>query len=154
MKTLVDFVNSTTYDVLLENVKLRINIEIDDNIPDVVWGFSIKELNLANVTVDDLKSLIELHTDSISAYVEIKLKKYSDDIEQEYPEGYEPEEENDEIVNLPFYKNFLIIYLAEYWILKENPKEIENYVRALRIPYAKKYAKEITVIYNDINSSK
>ncbi|OXG02725.1 hypothetical protein B0A63_02420 [Flavobacterium johnsoniae UW101] len=93
--------------------------------------------------------------DSISVYVEVKLRKYADDTEQEYPKGYNLEkEEDDKVVNLPFYKNFLIGYLLEYWILKENPLEIEKYVRAIRIPNAKKYAKEITVIYNDINSLK
>jgi hypothetical protein len=154
METLVDLVNSTNYNVLLENVRSRIEIEINDDIPPVVWNFSIKGLSLADVKTDELKSLIELHTDSISAYVEVKLRKYSDDTEQEYPKGYEVEKEDDKVVNLPFYKNFLIGYLLEYWILKENPLEIEKYVRAIRIPNAKKYAKEITVIYNDINSLK
>jgi len=47
---------------------------------------------------------------------------------------------------------FLIGYLIEYWILKENPREIENYVRAIRIPNAKKYAKELLKMYFKINS--
>lgn len=154
METLVDLINSTNYNGLLENVKSRIEIEIDDDIPYVVWDFSIKGLNLAGIKADDLKSLIELHMDSISAYVEVKLSKYADDTEQEYPEGYEPEKEDNKVVGLPFYKNFLIGYLIEYWILKESPLDIEKYIRAIRIPNAKKYAKEISNIYNEISSSK
>lgn len=151
MDTLIDLVNSADYNALLEKVKAKIDIEIDNN--GVIGNYYFTRLNSANIKAKDLKAFIEVNADEISSFVEMKLRKYADDKEEEYPEGYEPDDEKDNnIVILPFNKSFLIGYLIEYWILKENPREIENYVRAIRIPNANKYAKELLKMYSKINS--
>lgn len=155
MKTLIDLVNSTNYNGLIESIRIKTNIEIDNKTPVTVPNYYLERLRHANIKPDHLKTLIDTSGNEIISFVDIKLRKYANDKKQEYPKGYKPEQEDDhKIVYLPFSKNFLIGYLLEYWILKESPLEIEKYVRAVRIPNAKKYAKEITAIYNDINSSK
>lgn len=49
-----------------------------------------------------------------------------------------------------FYQNFLNIYLIELHFLESDPAGLEEYLKAIRIPGAVKYASQIEKIYKSV----
>ncbi|PHN31629.1 hypothetical protein AO242_15000 [Pseudomonas sp. ICMP 561] len=66
-------------------------------------------------------------------------------------EGKHSEDEDDVLLEtLPFYKNFLNIYLIELHLLKTKPEMLDSYLKKIRIPNAKQYAKQLRSVYESI----
>ncbi|PIB58585.1 hypothetical protein AOA60_19360 [Pseudomonas sp. 2822-17] len=60
----------------------------------------------------------------------------------------EGNQDEDKIVKtLPFYKNFLIIYLLELFFLENAPEQLDAYLKGIRIPNSKKYKEQLVKIH-------
>ena len=81
-------------------------------------------------------------------------KKMQFDFEEddEYPEGEEISDDDKPhtIEELPYYKNFLVSFLIEYYLLKEQPTELGKYLKRIHTAHATKYEKELCNIWKEV----
>lgn len=142
------WVNSVAYDDLLENIYEKLQITVNpESQPDVVWQLDVKKFNLAELNIDDI-SVVAKSNELVVGYVKEKLR--SSEINPNEQEGGDPEDEDDDIEVHAFYKSFLNLYLIELHFLKFNPAGLEKYLKLIRIPFAKKYAAQISKIYRKL----
>ena len=125
MDNINEFINGENYEFLLKNVQTISNIEIDDNVPFALLDYDNERLKAAQVKIDDLESLLNTNMKEASYFVEKKMQ-YNFDEDDEYPEGEEISDDDKPhtIEELPYYKNFLVSFLIEYYLLKEQPTEL------------------------------
>jgi len=142
------WVNSVEYENLLRSVceKLQVNVNRESQ-PNVIWQLDIKKLNLAELDIDDISAVAENH-ELVAGYVKEKLG--SSEINSDEQEGGDSEDDDDEVEVHAFYKNFLNLYLIELHILEFDPVGLERYLKLIRIPFAKKYAAQISKIYREL----
>lgn len=151
MDNINEFINGEIYEVLLKNVQTISNIEIDDNVPFALLDYDNERLKAAQVKIDDLESLLNTNMKEASYFVEKKMQ-YSFDEDDEYPEGEEISDDDKPhtIDELPYYKNFLVSFLIEYYLLKEQPTELGKYLKRTHIAQATKYEKELCNIWKEV----
>ena len=151
MDNINEFINGEIYEVLLKNVQTISNIEIDDNVPFALLDYDNERLKAAQVKIDDLESLLNTNMKEASYFVEKKMQ-YNFDEDDEYPEGEEISDDDKPhtIDELPYYKNFLVAFLIEYYLLKEQPTELGKYLKRTHIAQATKYEKELCNIWKEV----
>ncbi|EGQ19134.1 hypothetical protein [Prevotella pallens] len=151
MDNINEFINGEIYEVLLKNVQTISNIEIDDNVPFALLDYDNERLKAAQVKIDDLESLLNTNMKEASYFVEKKMQ-YNFDEDDEYPEGEEISDDDKPhtIDELPYYKNFLVSFLIEYYLLKEQPTELGKYLKRTHIAQATKYEKELCNIWKEV----
>ena len=151
MDNINEFINGEIYEVLLKNVQTISNIEIDDNVPFALLDYDNERLKAAQVKIDDLESLLNTNMKEASYFVEKKMQ-YNFDEDDEYPEGEEISDDDKPhtIDELPYYKNFLVSFLIEYYFLKEQPTELGKYLKRTHIAQATKYEKELCNIWKEV----
>jgi len=151
MDNINEFINGEIYEVLLKNVQTICNIEIDDNVPFALLDYDNERLKAAQVKIDDLESLLNTNMKEASYFVEKKMQ-YNFDEDDEYPEGEEISDDDKPhtIDELPYYKNFLVSFLIEYYLLKEQPTELGKYLKRTHIAHATKYEKELRNIWKEV----
>lgn len=110
-----------------------------------------ERLKAAQVKIDDLESLLNTNMKEASYFVEKKMQ-YNFDEDDEYPEGEEISDDDKPhtIDELPYYKNFLVSFLIEYYLLKEQPTELGKYLKRTHIAQATKYEKELCNIWKEV----
>jgi len=141
------WVNSVEYENLLRSVCEKLQVDVNcESQPDVIWQLDIKKLNLAELDIDDISAVAENH-ELVAGYVKEKLG--SSEINSDEQEGGDSEDD-DEVEVHAFYKNFLNLYLIELHILEFDPVGLERYLKLIRIPFAKKYAAQISKIYREL----
>lgn len=142
------WVNSVEYENLLRSVCEKLQVDVNcESQPDVIWQLDIKKLNLAELDIDDISAVAENH-ELVAGYVKEKLG--SSEINSDEQEGGDSEDDDDEVEVHAFYKNFLNLYLIELHILEFDPVGLERYLKLIRIPFAKKYAAQISKIYREL----
>ena len=151
MDNINEFINEENYELLLKNVQTISNIEIDDNVPFALLDYDNERLKAAQVKIDDLESLLNTNMKEASYFVEKKMQ-YNFDEDDEYPEGEEISDDDKPhtIEELPYYKNFLVSFLIEYYLLKEQPTELGKYLKRTHIAQATKYEKELCNIWKEV----
>lgn len=151
MDNINEFINGENYGLLLKNVQTISNIEIDDNVPFALLDYDNERLKAAQVKIDDLESLLNTNMKEASYFVEKKMQ-YNFDEDDEYPEGEEISDDDKPhtIDELPYYKNFLVSFLIEYYLLKEQPTELGKYLKRTHIAQATKYEKELCNIWKEV----
>lgn len=151
MDNINEFINGENYELLLKNVQTICNIEIDDNVPFALLDYDNERLKAAQVKIDDLESLLNTNMKEASYFVEKKMQ-YNFDEDDEYPEGEEISDDDKPhtIDELPYYKNFLVSFLIEYYLLKEQPTELGKYLKRTHIAQATKYEKELCNIWKEV----
>ena len=151
MDNINEFINGENYELLLKNVQTISNIEIDDNVPFALLDYDNERLKAAQVKIDDLESLLNTNMKEASYFVEKKMQ-YNFDEDDEYPEGEEISDDDKPhtIDELPYYKNFLVSFLIEYYLLKEQPTELGKYLKRTHIAHATKYEKELRNIWKEV----
>lgn len=151
MDNINEFINGENYEFLLKNVQTISNIEIDDNVPFALLDYDNERLKAAQVKIDDLESLLNTNMKEASYFVEKKMQ-YNFDEDDEYPEGEEISDDDKPhtIDELPYYKNFLVSFLIEYYLLKEQPTELGKYLKRTHIAQATKYEKELCNIWKEV----
>ena len=143
-----DFVKSESYINLLNKTILTLQLDFSDEEPSSqMFNIEADSINKSNIGLDKLLTLCVEDVDKLIRYVELKLLNIEDDVD----EYNEDEEDKDVLIEeQPFNKTFLIGYLIEFFFLKNDPKGIDNYLKAIRIPGYKKYAAELKDIYGQL----
>lgn len=151
MDNINEFINGENYGLLLKNVQTISNIEIDDNVPFALLDYDNERLKAAQVKIDDLESLLNTNMKETLCFV-VKKMQYNFDEDDEYPEGEEISDDDKPhtIEELPYYKNFLVSFLIEYYLLKEQPTELGKYLKRTHIAQATKYEKELRNIWEEV----
>lgn len=143
-----DFVKSENYINLLNKTILTLQLDFSDEEPSSqMFNIEADSINKSNIGLDKLLTLCVEDVDKLIKYVELKLLNIEDDVD----EYNEDEEDKDVLIEeQPFNKTFLIGYLIEFFFLKNDPKGLDGYLKALRIPGYKKYAAELKDIYGQL----
>lgn len=151
MDNINEFINGENYELLLKNVQTISNIEIDDNVPFALLDYDNERLKAAQVTIEELEYLFSSNMKETLCFV-VKKMQYNFDEDDEYPEGEEISDDDKPhtIEELPYYKNFLVAFLIEYYILKEQPTELGKYLKRTHIAQATKYEKELRNIWEEV----
>ena len=149
MDNINGFINGENYELLLKNVQTICNIEIDDNVPFALLDYDNERLKAAQVTIEELESLFSSNMKETLCFV-VKKMQYNFDEDDEYPEGEEilDDDKPHTIEELPYYKNFLVAFLIEYYLLKEQPTKLGKYLKRIYIAHATKYEKELRNIWD------
>lgn len=145
------FINGKSYELLLRNILQKRNIEIESNIPFVLLDYDKEQLKAAQIEVENLETLLISNMTEIVSFVERKMS-YDFEDEEEYPKGEElsDDEKSKRITELPYYKNFLVAFLIEYYLLKEHPTALCGYLKRIHIANATKYERELKAIWQDV----
>lgn len=151
MDNINEFINGENYELLLKNVQTISNIEIDDNVPFALLDYDNERLKVAQVKIEELEYLFNSNMKETLCFV-VKKMQYNFDEDDEYPEGEEilDDDKPHTIDELPYYKNFLVSFLIEYYLLKEQPTELGKYLKRTHIAQATKYEKELCNIWKEV----
>lgn len=151
MDNINGFINGENYEFLLKNVQTICNIEIDDNVPFALLDYDNERLKAAQVKIEELEYLFSSNMKETLCFV-LKKMQYNFDEDDEYPEGEEilDDDKPHTIEELPYYKNFLVSFLIEYYLLKEQPTELGKYLKRTHIAQATKYEKELCNIWKEV----
>ena len=151
MDNINGFINGENYELLLKNVQTICNIEIDDNVPFALLDYDNERLKAAQVTIEELEYLFSSNMKE-TLYFVVKKMQYNFDEDDEYPEGEEVSDDDKPhtIDELPYYKNFLVAFLIEYYFLKEQPTKLGKYLKRIYIAHATKYEKELRNIWKEV----
>lgn len=151
MDNINEFINGENYELLLKNVQTICNIEIDDNVPFALLDYDNERLKAAQVKIEELEYLFNSNMKETLCFV-VKKMQYNFDEDDEYPEGEEilDDDKPHTIEELPYYKNFLVAFLIEYYFLKEQPTKLGEYLKRIYIAHATKYEKELRNIWKEV----
>ncbi|MCC6287217.1 MAG: hypothetical protein IT249_04975 [Chitinophagaceae bacterium] len=152
MEGVKKLINSKYYGILLNKVKEVTKITINDSDPPfALLNYDMGRLKAAKVNAEVLERLLEEHMDSVLKFSVLKIG-YRFDEEEDFPPGEELDDDDKPktIEVLPYYKDFLVTALVEFYLLKDKPSELNPYLKATRIPHAKKYEKQLKDIYSKI----
>lgn len=151
MDNINEFINGENYELLLKNVQTISNIEIDDNVPFALLDYDNERLKAAQVKIDDLEFLLGSNMNQAMTFIDKKMQ-FDFEEDDEYPEGEEilDDDKPHTIEELPYYKNFLVSFLIEYYLLKEQPTELGKYLKRTHIAQATKYEKELHNIWKEV----
>ena len=151
MDNINEFINGENYELLLKNVQTICNIEIDDTVPFALLDYDNERLKAAQVKIDDLEFLLGSNMNEAMTFIDKKMQfDFEDD--DKYPEGEEvlDDDKPHNIEELPYYKNFLVAFLIEYYFLKEQPTKLGKYLKRTHIAHATKYEKELRNIWKEV----
>ncbi|MBF1489511.1 hypothetical protein [Prevotella pallens] len=151
MDNINEFINGENYEFLLKNVQTISNIEIDDNVPFALLDYDNERLKAAQVKIDDLEFLLGSNMNEAMTFIDKKMQ-FDFEEDDEYPEGEEilDDDKPHTIEELPYYKNFLVAFLIEYYFLKEQPTKLGKYLKRTHIAQATKYEKELRNIWEEV----
>ncbi|MBF1451345.1 MULTISPECIES: hypothetical protein [Prevotella] len=151
MDNINEFINGENYELLLKNVQTISNIEIDDNVPFALLDYDNERLKAAQVKIDDLEFLLGSNMNQAMTFIDKKMQ-FDFEEDDEYSEGEEVSDDDKPhtIDELPYYKNFLVAFLIEYYFLKEQPTELGKYLKRTHIAHATKYEKELRNIWKEV----
>lgn len=148
-KQVRDWVESDIYDRLLRSVVRILNFNVnDEDVSDVLLKYDAMKFNAAEVQPFELSNIAE-DADGFCRYISKKLKIIQGTENEQ--EGKHQEDEDDVVLAVnPFYRNFLNIYLLEFYILKNKPEDLDGYLKSIRIPNSKKYASQLRVAFKSM----
>lgn len=135
---------SDHYQAMLLAVQEQLNLDINESQPsDILFQHDANKINIAKVDIDALEQLLEHRKVGLVPFVRAKLSTLMSTAHEQ-----EGNQDEDKIVKtLPFYKNFLIIYLLELFFLENAPEQLDAYLKGIRIPNSKKYKEQLVKIH-------
>ncbi|WP_416776952.1 hypothetical protein ACNFJN_19245 [Xenorhabdus budapestensis] len=141
------FIESTSYISLLNEIILSLKLNVNnENPPSQVFNIDANSINKSNIGLNELEKTCSTDINKIVKYVGVKLSCIKNDTDE-----YNDNDNKDILIEkMPFYKTFLIGYLIEYFILKNFPDKLDNYLKSLRMQKYKKYSLELKNIYNGL----
>lgn len=150
MNKINEFINSGLYETFLKAVQER-NVEIDNIVPFSLLDYDRERLVAARIEIEDLKALLSTNMEEATSFVKSKMQLDFDE-EDEYPVGEEViDDEKPRTINeLPYYKNFLVAFLIEYYLLKIQPKELGKCLKRIRIAHASKYEDRLKELWKNV----
>lgn len=142
-------INSSQYQSIVDNIQRRIKLKILSEYRDTAARRDEQKMKLANLSGEEIMKVLETDKDDFIQFSLCKMQRFENvKIDEEYPIWEKPEQEDDNETILGYSKGFLLLYLIEYYLLKNNPSELEPYLKAIRIPNARKYKNELKEIYS------
>ncbi|WP_318574105.1 hypothetical protein [Providencia stuartii] len=137
------FVKTDSYINLMNFVIVGLNIVLNKNEPSSqLFNIYANNVNKANITINELEQVCA-DKYKIMKFIELYFSEITDDEKDE-------DEDNVTIEVVPFYSNFLIGYLVDYYILKNRQNDLEGYLQKRKIANYKKFANELRTIYSKI----
>ena len=155
-KELRSLYDSALYGRLLAEVQSNLKLDISDSIPEIIYTYDIRDIQAANISTSEILHTIETDFERIKNFVVAKMRALKGEVEEQEYSPDEPPDKDDKpgaSIKLPYYRNFLIIYFIEYLILRDRPESLVNYLKAIRIPNAAKYGKQLKEIYKNSGRS-
>ncbi|WP_458047777.1 hypothetical protein [Providencia stuartii] len=135
------FVKTDSYINLMNFVIAGLNIVLNKNEPSSqLFNIYANNVNKANITINELEQVCA-DKYKIMKFIELYFSEITDD---------EKDEDNVTIEVVPFYSNFLIGYLVDYYMLKNRQNDLEGYLQKRKIVNYKKFANELRTIYSKI----
>lgn len=154
LENLKDLIKSENYVWILEEIKNKLNKKVEDKSPEYsILIYDDKALKAAKLEIEDIFKIINEDKEKILEYIIKTIQFFKNEkFEEEYPEGEELEEDEKSVLIevRPAPRNFLIGSVIDFYLLKNNFKYLEIYLKLIRMPQAKKYAKQLRKIYDEI----
>ena len=147
----IKLVESKVYRNYLILIEKKVGLKILDKYRDNTAKRDADKMSKAEVNAIALKSILENDKSIFTEFVFSKIRKFDKlELKEDYPlQSLEQEDNNEQI--LGYAKGFVLQYLIEYHLLKYNSEKLELYNLSCRIPQAKKYAKQLIEIYNEVS---
>ncbi len=124
------------YQSIVDSIKKATNIKIHEDYNDILASMDSKRFALSGLSYGEIMESLKDEF-SLLIYSINKFKNIQKDIEQD---GYQP---STLIKSHSYAQGFLLANLMEFEIAKRGHKELEQYLKASRIPHWKNYAKEV-----------
>ena len=134
------FVNSTIYNNMVQVIINETKIKFFEDICDWERKVIYNVLNNLNVTIEELRSLLEKDYEKIIKYSIEIIKK----VKEEKPQYFVPE-------GVVFLKCFMFFNIFEYYLFKNNPEKLLDFFEKRDIYPVSEYEEEKRKIYNKIN---
>lgn len=133
------WVESSRYSSLLDYVKNELSFNVgDEPVSEILYKHDVNKLVLAGMSIQELSEAASRNVD-FCKYLAAKVSIIK---------GTENEQEgggqDDKVLNeLPFYRNFLNLYLIEFYVLSNRPGFLDVYLKSIRIPNSRKYSVQL-----------
>lgn len=153
MNEIVSFLKTEHYLNLISNICEEYHLKLADfqeEESDFYERILNKKLNNAQVSFNEIKEFLKEESERIKEFSILNINFFDKDEEQEYPKGEEIEKEDSISTSLGYSYDFIFSFAISYYILKTKPDYFEEYSKKMRIPYAKKYAKQVKKLYKQI----
>jgi hypothetical protein len=139
-------INSNIYQEVILKLANISNIKIIDA-TDVMISFDLKKLEFSGLSCDELAANLISYRNEIEQFIIKKnneLMEENDD--QEFPKGMGVEAART-IEKKGTSSGFLFIALIEFSLIMKSENDLLDYLKKIRIPHAKKYAKQLKKWY-------
>ncbi|MCL2309993.1 MAG: hypothetical protein FWC42_09080 [Proteobacteria bacterium] len=140
--------------VFSKRSKLKLdNRDYDDATIQILLNYAQRRYMVLNIPFAEVFSEFEKNKSALLAYFIATTEFFNEEDENpdgEFPEGEEPGEENKSKVKETFgiARTFFIDKFCEFYLLKTGDKErLLSFLKATRMPFAKKYASQIEKLY-------
>lgn len=150
-----EFIQHPVYVCFIERPQKEGELSVSEHLPPLAMlNSSARVINKSKVSIKELLNLLSVEKESLSRYVLAYVDKVSkgDDLGEEFPEGEEqdPSEDPDNVVLLPYDRDFAIFPVVLFYIIKDQPNEVLPFLMALRWPHAKANAKKELLFYKEV----
>ncbi|MDR0606528.1 MAG: hypothetical protein LBG80_19830 [Bacteroidales bacterium] len=151
MEIVKKIVNSYQYQNLIKDIQKRTKLKILDEYRDAAANRDEQKIEIAHLSEKDIFEILDNQINDFKKFVLLKMQKFENvKVDEEYPEGEEIDDDDVNETVLGYSQGFLLMYLIEYCLLKDNLSNMLTYLKAIRIPHASKYEKELKEIYNKL----
>ncbi|PBP61955.1 hypothetical protein CCL15_27825 [Pseudomonas syringae] len=141
-----DLISSSPYKKIVGDLKKELKLKVSEDYADIFNRLDTDALNRSGLELTAIEKIISERAGELKSY-SIKKYKIMNGIQedQEYPSGEEPEvmDRDSNIVSKGYAPGFLLANAIEYLLDEKSKKDLEDYLKASRIPAAKSYAKQI-----------
>jgi len=141
---LYDFLNERFYRdyLLIVDDHLSEKMDMEFEAGGIILNIICEKMEKAGVGLEDIKWLINNHGEKAARYMAMKSDFYRE------PDGGE-----DAVINLPPDRSFPVGHLVEYFLILKKPEELPSFLQSCRMPYARRYAKEILKMFDDVQQA-
>lgn len=142
-----NLIQSHEYKRLLDKAEHGYGIKIYDNDESISQECNsvANEINKSGLTPELILDFIIENDKLVFNFSKLKISKLSED----YCDFEEDEEDSDDIILIGQAKTFLIVNSIEILLLRKSEKDLINFLKAIKIPSYKKYAKELFEFYQE-----
>ena len=150
-----EFIQHPVYVCFIERLQKEGELSLNEDLPSfTILNYSANTINKSKVSIEELLNLLSTEDESLYRYVLAFVDRVSkdDDLGDEFPEGEEPDpsEDPDDVVHLPYDRDFAIFPVVLFYIIKNQPNEVLPFLMALRWPHVKANAKKELLFYKEV----
>ena len=141
MNEALSILSTEEYQAILNTLTDNFNLKIYEGDIHQLLDIDEKRMGIANFHFNDAMKILTSDSCRLMKFLELKLKLV-DKINNEENKF------NPILEHHGYGKDFLLMYMIEYFLLNKNDDSLLTYIKAIRIPNAKKYIKELEGILN------